>query len=427
MPFIVSDAHVHIPRCERRPGSLAPVIQALDAIQGKTGPSPVFEEGICYAVSRDGIRWEKPELGLVEFNGSKKNNIVVRQYHGPGIFKDLRDHDPKRRYKMFFLDQTGTNAGAKQRGHSVTFSSDGLHWSSPLRCPKIGGVYDAAHSAFWAPDLGKYVGFMRMNTHGRAIGRTESADFENWTESILVLHGTDYIQVPAKTGMCEAGCLRFKKQVYSMPVFRYGGVYLGLPAIYDIGDGRQTDLVQTELAWSPDSIQWHRICPGTPLIPPGPMDLGAAARVPKDTRSYDWGCIYAADAPVVLQDEIRIYYNGSNGPHTDWRDGFFCLAILRPDGFAGYEPSDTSQTGIIITNPLKCTGKNLRVTADVKGGALDVSVLGDEQTPVSHTTTADVGVVRWKNGIDLTGYQGKPIRIKFELKLAKLYSFNFSG
>jgi len=38
-----------------------------------------------------------------------------------------------------------------------------------------------------------------------------------------------------------------------------------------------------------------------------------------------------------------------------------------------------------------------------------------------------VGVVRWKNGIDLTGYQGKPIRIKFELKLAKLYSFNFSG
>src|SRR6056297_1929793 len=33
-----------------------------------TGAHPLFT---CYAESRDGIRWEKPNLGLVEFRGSK--------------------------------------------------------------------------------------------------------------------------------------------------------------------------------------------------------------------------------------------------------------------------------------------------------------------------------------------------------------------
>ncbi|MBM3892176.1 MAG: hypothetical protein FJ388_23930, partial [Verrucomicrobia bacterium] len=31
---------------------------------------------LCYAESRDGIHWARPELGLVPFKGSKKNNIV---------------------------------------------------------------------------------------------------------------------------------------------------------------------------------------------------------------------------------------------------------------------------------------------------------------------------------------------------------------
>ena len=30
-------------------------------------------EVYCYAESKDGIRWTRPDLGLFEFNGSKKN------------------------------------------------------------------------------------------------------------------------------------------------------------------------------------------------------------------------------------------------------------------------------------------------------------------------------------------------------------------
>src|SRR5262245_46547461 len=34
-------------------------------------------EVTCYAQSKDGVRWEKPELGIVEHKGSTRNNIVL--------------------------------------------------------------------------------------------------------------------------------------------------------------------------------------------------------------------------------------------------------------------------------------------------------------------------------------------------------------
>ena len=47
---------------------------------------------LCYAESADGVHWERPNLGLVEFRGSGDNNIL-----GPAV------HDPVR--------QAGWNAG----------------------------------------------------------------------------------------------------------------------------------------------------------------------------------------------------------------------------------------------------------------------------------------------------------------------------
>ena len=83
----------------------------------KYRPPWTREMAIAYATSVDGITWVKPELGLVEFEGSTANNILWRGIgpplkseskdkdelwggpHGNGIFKDLRERDPNRRYK----------------------------------------------------------------------------------------------------------------------------------------------------------------------------------------------------------------------------------------------------------------------------------------------------------------------------------------
>jgi hypothetical protein len=220
--------------------------------------------GVCYAESRDGLKWEKPVLGLVEFQGHTRNNLVVRGPHGAGVFQDLHDPDPQRRFKMFFRDYE------QLRSMAVAFSADGLKWGPPQGCPEIHVHGDTHNNAFWSPELGRYVGITRLKTDQRLVARTESTDFVKWTRGVEVLRG------------------EVAHQTYAMPVFRYAGVHLGLVMILRRGEDR----VHCELTWSPDTTTWHRIAPGTPLIPNSDK--------PGD---YDWGCVYAAAVPVVVPQE----------------------------------------------------------------------------------------------------------------------------
>ena len=51
-----------------------------------------FKSITCYAESDDGIYWTKPELDLVEFQGSTRNNNVCTE---PGInFAPFKDNNP---------------------------------------------------------------------------------------------------------------------------------------------------------------------------------------------------------------------------------------------------------------------------------------------------------------------------------------------
>jgi hypothetical protein len=340
-------------------------------------------DGLCYATSEDGIHWEKPMLNVHPWEG-KPSNLLTEHVHGAGVLKEMRERDPARRYKMFF----------KGRVMSVRFSADGLRWGQYIACPEISAAGDTHNNALWAPELERYVGFTRLwNNQRRVVGRTESRDFIHWTPAVEVFRGEHLFDI------------------YSMPVIRYGGVYIGLPAIFD----EQADRVHTELAWSPDTVTWHRVDAGTPLIPNG-----------EPRGVYDWGTVYAS-FPIVEEDGIRLYYGAGNGGHFDWREGFLCLAGLRPDGFAGYEPDDAERPAVVTTSPLRL-GSRLRITADAQGGAVQVDVLGPagEALLNGRPVTGDVTdrVVTWARGgtllDELTGTQG---RLRFTVRNAKLYSF----
>ena len=87
---------------------------------------------VCYATSTDGINWERPNLGLVEYNGNKNNNIIKFQKNGKNlgfaacpIMYDPDDPDPKRRFKSAFESETYGNC------ISVGFSADGFTWDIP--------------------------------------------------------------------------------------------------------------------------------------------------------------------------------------------------------------------------------------------------------------------------------------------------------
>lgn len=367
------------------------------------------EMAICYATSKDGITWVKPELGLVEFEGNKANNILWRGSdtpgkdekegwrgpHGSGVFKDLREPDPNRRYKAFL----------KHGILSVAFSPDGIHWDPAIACPEADSAGDTHNNAFWAPTLGKYVGITRQwgkmsGRYWRQVAWTSSADFVNWEKTQIVLEGLDR-----------------NLQPYSMPVFYHGGIYLGLIAIHD----QDTDRVWTELAWSPDTVAWNRVLPGTPFIS-------------NDGREgdYDWGCVYAAANPIFLKDEIRLYYGASDGLHTSWRNGFFCLATLRPDGFAGYKASDVAAPARVTTTPVFDGKTPLRVSADIAdGGQLVVRVLGEEKQVLAESeplaSTVSDAVVRWLDNNLLDTITAKRARLQFVFQEATVYSFSLKA
>ena len=65
--------------------------------------------------------------------------------------------------------------------------------------------------------------------------------------------------------------------------------------------------------------------------------------------SYDFVCIYTYANPILLEDEVRIYYGASDFLHFGWREGSLSFAYLRPDGFAGYRVLDTSRAEVLIT------------------------------------------------------------------------------
>jgi len=360
------------------------------------------EMAICYATSFDGLTWHKPELGLVDYEGSKANNIVWRGGgdsralqegpHGSGVFKDHRDPDPNRRYKALL----------KSEILSVAFSANGIHWGPAIACPQANSAGDTHNNAFWAPTLNEYVGITRQwskksGQYVRQVVRTSSTDFVNWENTQVVLEGADTTQ-----------------QIYAMPVFYHGGVYLGLAAVHD----QELDRVWTELTWSPDTKAWHRVLPGTPLI----SNDG-------DEGDYDWGCVYGAANPVFLPDEIRLYYGSSDGLHTSWRNGFFCLATLRPDGFAGYKGSDAAVSATVTTTPVFTGTESLRVSADIaNGGHLVVRVVGEdnqllaESEPLTESATDEE--IQWLEAVALDALNMRPARLRFEFKQATVYSFS---
>lgn len=377
------------------------------------------KNSLLYACSKDGLNWQKPNLGKVEYKGSKKNNIVLMRHHGVSVIKDLREKDPKRRFKLFGKRKAGQRI-------QVAFSPDGIRWSKFVWQRRISATADTHNNAFWAPTLNKYVAMTRQwsrcpyndqtkappndrnekdpnidNRKGyRQVARTESKNFLNWSRAEVVLEG-----------------LNTRYQTHCLPVFYYAGVYIGMPGIWDT---RGEQKVYTELAWSPDTVKWHRICPGTPLIPNSDKK-----------GDYDYGMVWRCVPPLFLdRDKVWLYYGGFDKKHGgDGRKGYLCLATMKKDRWAGYEAGPGG--GSINTTSVRCNGKALKICADVKDrGSIRTAVVGVEGLGVgaSVPVTADVtdGAVTWKGGKDLSALIGKRIKIRFELKNATLYSFSFS-
>ena len=176
-------------------------------------------EVVCVAESSDGIRWSKPDLGLVEYDGSRHNNIILdaRDDSSPAInFAPFKDPNPdapaSQRYKAF----------ANNRGYKGLFalcSPDGIHWTQMHDEPVITkGYFDSQNLAFWDAERGEYRDYHRDFRHGRDIMTCVSPDFLNWSEPVFI----DY----SPTRIAELYTNQIK------PYYRAPHLFVGFPARY---------------------------------------------------------------------------------------------------------------------------------------------------------------------------------------------------
>lgn len=361
---------------------------------------------LCYAESKDGIHWEKPNLGLVEFEGSTDNNILFRYAHGTGIMLDTDETDSKKRYKLVTKVEYPGNVNFM----AVNFSEDGIHWGEMIKWPHINPAADSHNLPFRDKQDGLYKVISRVWKDGVRISVIcTSRDFLNWSAPMEIIRGNGY-----------------EDQVYSMPVFWQDRFYLGLASMFHEGDREDSDFdtVDLELTIGTDAQTFDRVAPKQYLIERG------AGHYP--TGEFDCGCIYAAP-PVEIDGKLYIYYMGGNGQHTNFRETSFARASLEKDRFAYYEAKDETRESIVPTYTFNAYGDRFFADYDcAKDGKLEIAVAPSFRSKAYDgfdftdcvITKDEKGLssISWKK--PLTSLETEDLVFIFRFNNCRLYSFS---
>ncbi|MGI8979582.1 MAG: hypothetical protein ACR2FY_10175 [Pirellulaceae bacterium] len=398
------------------------------------------EYAVAYAESKDGIRWIKPELGLVEYAGSKKNNLVVGYSSVIGqVFADPHAKAGEK-YKMLAAIYPTKDSDPK-RYLTLLCSPDGLTWSKPDRNVVREGDFalDTQSQAFWDRDRKSYVLFTRMGPW-RQVGRSESLDPFAFPAPSKVMQPDD----PVKADYYQAGVTKYEEAANAyvglVPIFFHPGDARGKPAdgnpplTFSYVENPVTvvapDTLDIHLFTSNDSIQWQRRGDYAPFLGLGPEG------------EFDSRSLYPGVGYAVVGSEIWLYYSAYNCTHVESLDGkepfskylgTITRATLRLDGFvsatSGHDGAE------IVTKPLVFTGDRLELNVDCSaGGHLNVELQSADGQPLPGFTLAESDriyhnnirkSVTWKGKSELPELQGKPIRVRLVMQDCKLYAIQF--
>ncbi len=371
---------------------------------------------LCYATSRDGVRWEKPKLGVFEFRGSRANNIVLAaEQHGGNWFshsvlKDDGDPNPARRYKLMFWDQSPPEGGY---GFFVGFSPDGVRWTRQSKDPVVPASQSGdTGCVMWSPRDRQYVFFQKSPiTPTRKVARMTSKDFVHWEGGRLVLE-PDTLDPP-------------DTEFYGMSAFPYADRYIGLIWVFHTYPQR----MDAQLASSFDTVRWERVVPRRIFLPLGYQ------RNDYSGQSFDGEMLFPASRPVLFGDQLMIYYSGFNRTHNSFNNqSGIGLTTLRLDGFVSLDAAVTP--GVVVTKPFVFDAARLAVNVrEVSKGAGDPRLRAEIQNieggplagyDLARSDTVSSGVkavLSWNGKSDLSDVNGKQVRLKFVLNDVKFYSF----
>ena len=390
----------------------------------------------CYAESEDGLRWIKPELGLFEFGGDRKNNIVLMKgaNHTGTIdnFMVFRDDNPEcppdARYK---------GIGVAIGGLRSYFSADGLRFREGDVITSSGS-FDSLNVFFWDPRAGLYRGYFRcfhstddprVKSPVRDIAFIESADFRNWSAPKL-LKFDDGDDIPLYTNVI-------------LPYFRAPQFLIGFPSRYierfawngsfeELG-GREfrrsrmeiaprLGLATTDCAFivSRNGRSFHRFREAfmRPELENGvnwvygdcypgrgfALTPNIVSGAPDELSLYACDNHWSARKPAVL-NRFTIRQDGFASLHADGAERIAATKLLSYEGEEMRINFSTSAWGYLRVTLIDGAGRRFD-SCETFGNALDRKVVFDDPEAVKRNA-------------------GKPVVIEFRMRDADLYSLQF--
>lgn len=379
-------------------------------------------ETTCYVESPDGMHWTRPNLALYGVAGTRDNNVVLAGVkdvtHNFTPFLDTRPGCPAaERFKGL--------GGSHKTGLCAYASPDGLHWKPLQEGPVFSkGMFDSQNVAFWSATENCYVCYFRTWTgegfNGvRTISRTTSPDLLKWNDAVPMRFGGTAME-----------------NLYTNathPYFRAPHIYVAIPARFMPNRQVVSDEEARRLNVSP---KYYKDCSDSVLMTSRGGDSYDRTFMEGFIRPglglNNWVSRTNYTALGVVQTgpaEMSLYVNHDYAQPTAHLRRY----TLRLDGFASARAPYAG--GEMVTKPLTFSGSSLVMNfATSAAGGIRVEIQGADGKPVPGYDLAScreqIGneierTVSWAKGSDVGALSGKPVRLRFAMKDADLYSIRF--
>lgn len=363
---------------------------------------------MCYAESEDGIHWEKPPLGIVHEDGHDTNIVLggpeMGLVHCPYVLLDEADPDPARRYKVAF-EYRRTERGndmAGEGGFRFAFSRDGIHWTVDEHAVRFGFCGDVLGDVITLardPETGVYWANNRhprmcsssvqdcrkpvqpswicpsyphrlAQENRRRVYRSESLDLHRWS-------------TPRPLVVPDDAWDNIDDQFYGMEQFQIGDDWAGLLNVFHATDNH----LDVQLTYARDGRSFRRVQPGRPWLATGGGDR------------WDGVEVTCPNKPVVVGDDLYVYYSGAICHHDWWITGAheklevpeahdvgrvayaMGLAKMKLDRFVSIASSEARE-GVVVTPAVFPQGRHLYVNARAWDDGMVRIALADGQDVV---------------------------------------------
>lgn len=388
---------------------------------------------VAYAESQDGLHWTKPNLGVVEYEGSRENNLVGMTSLEGVVFQDPNAPPPERyAYVTHVFGE----------GMVRFYSPDGLRWDRDA-APLLRLGADTQNVTLWDARLGSYVLYLRGWHRApdkklyRKVVRTTVPNLTSpipvgpspkslylWGKDKAPVIGDEFPTVLAadERDPPDTDVYNMSAQVY--PIDPHW--YVGFPSFFHHEGSMSNGRLEVEFVGSRDGIAWHRY-DRAPYAAPGPAGSASA------------NMVFMGTGLIVRGDEIWQYGTGFHSKHGDVEarrrktDGVIFRYVQRVDGFVSLDFDVAG--GRITTMPVKADGPRLLVNVDTGAlGSLRVGLLDTGGKPISGFSVDQCDVIRtnsthadvsWKGGKGFSQLAGREVKLEFSGSRAKLYSFRF--